>query len=186
MSSQSSSATGTYAIDIKFGRPNKTYRHGVSDLFSTYAVVFTDLCSFQETVSGTVSLITKNEIKHEGVYLEFDGKFSLISLGHQSDSPIFRLRRPSNIDEEYGIAGCFFRRCQGEFLFRLQIVFISTKLSSYQPIQLAGGWTEELAGPGKIPMGKTEFPFQFVLEPKPNRTLYETYHGVYVAIQVSF
>lgn len=42
----------------------------------------------------------------------------------------------------------------------------------------------ELAKPGKMPAGKTEIPFEIPLKAKPNRTLYETYHGVYVSVQV--
>lgn len=41
----------------------------------------------------------------------------------------------------------------------------------------------EVAPAGKIPSGKTEIPFEFPLVPKGNKTLYETYHGVFVNIQ---
>jgi hypothetical protein len=51
-----------------------------------------------------------------------------------------------------------------------------------QPIQLVS-CTLDVASPGKIPAGKTEIPFEFPLTPRPNRTLYETYHGVFVNIQ---
>ena len=34
------------------------------------------------------------------------------------------------------------------------------------------------------PSGKTEIPFEIPLKPKGNKTLYETYHGVFVNIQV--
>lgn len=34
------------------------------------------------------------------------------------------------------------------------------------------------------PNGKTEIPFEIPLKPKGNRTLYETYHGVFVNVQV--
>lgn len=40
--------------------------------------------------------------------------------------------------------------------------------------------------PGKFPSGKTEIPFEFPLHVKGNKVLYETYHGVFVNIQVSF
>lgn len=39
--------------------------------------------------------------------------------------------------------------------------------------------------PGKFPSGRTEIPFEFPLHVKGNRVLYETYHGVFVNIQVS-
>ena len=35
------------------------------------------------------------------------------------------------------------------------------------------------------PNGKTEIPFEIPLKPKGNRPLYETYHGVFVNVQVS-
>lgn len=38
--------------------------------------------------------------------------------------------------------------------------------------------------PGKLPSGKTEIPFEFPLQMKGNKVLYETYHGVFVNIQV--
>ena len=35
------------------------------------------------------------------------------------------------------------------------------------------------------PNGKTELPFEIPLKPKGNKPLYETYHGVFVNIQVN-
>ena len=43
----------------------------------------------------------------------------------------------------------------------------------------------EIAKPGKLPSGKTEIPFEVPLKPKGNKTLYETFHGVFVNIQVT-
>ncbi len=54
----------------------------------------------------------------------------------------------------------------------------------FQPIQLLN-YTLEVAKPGKFPSGKTEIPFEIPLKPKGNKTLYETYHGVFVNIQVT-
>lgn len=54
--------------------------------------------------------------------------------------------------------------------------------NSIKPIQILN-YTLELAKPGKIPSGKTEIPFEFLLKPKGNKVLYETYHGVFVNIQ---
>ncbi len=42
----------------------------------------------------------------------------------------------------------------------------------------------EIAKSGKLPVGKTEIPFELPLRPKSNKTLYETYHGVFITIQV--
>jgi hypothetical protein len=44
--------------------------------------------------------------------------------------------------------------------------------------------TIELSKPGQITGTKTEIPFQFQLKGKLNKPLYETYHGVFVNIQV--
>ncbi|XP_023238220.1 Down syndrome critical region protein 3-like [Centruroides sculpturatus] len=41
----------------------------------------------------------------------------------------------------------------------------------------------EISKPGKLPVGRTEIPFEIPLKPKPNKTLYETYHGVFISIQ---
>lgn len=40
----------------------------------------------------------------------------------------------------------------------------------------------EVCPAGRIPAGTTDIPFELPLRPKPNRTLYETYHGVFVNI----
>lgn len=50
-----------------------------------------------------------------------------------------------------------------------------------QPIQLVN-CVVEVTPAGKIPAGITDIPFELPLTPKPNRTLYETYHGVFVNI----
>ncbi|KAL5019852.1 hypothetical protein ScPMuIL_002744 [Solemya velum] len=54
--------------------------------------------------------------------------------------------------------------------------------NSLKPITLVNN-SLEVAKPGKFPGGKTEIPFEFPLKPKGNKTLYETYHGVFVNIQ---
>nr|CAD7568981.1 unnamed protein product [Timema californicum] len=54
--------------------------------------------------------------------------------------------------------------------------------NSVKPIQLVS-YALEVASPGKIPAGKTEIPFEFPLASRPNKTLYETYHGVFVNVQ---
>ncbi|KAL8190529.1 UNVERIFIED_CONTAM: Down syndrome critical region protein 3 [Gekko kuhli] len=55
--------------------------------------------------------------------------------------------------------------------------------NSVKPIQLINS-TVEMVKPGKLPSGKTEIPFEFPLQVKGNKVLYETYHGVFVNIQV--
>lgn len=40
----------------------------------------------------------------------------------------------------------------------------------------------EVSAPGRIPAGKTEIPFDLPLQARPNKTLYETYHGVFINI----
>ncbi|XP_001605839.1 vacuolar protein sorting-associated protein 26C [Nasonia vitripennis] len=54
--------------------------------------------------------------------------------------------------------------------------------NSVKPIQLVQ-YTVEVAPVGKIPSGKTEIPFELPLKPRGTKTLYETYHGVFVNIQ---
>ncbi|GLV33730.1 uncharacterized protein CBL_11384 [Carabus blaptoides fortunei] len=53
--------------------------------------------------------------------------------------------------------------------------------NSVKPIQLVN-YVVEVTNPGKIPAGVTDIPFELPLRPKQNRTLYETYHGVFVNI----
>ncbi|XP_076457678.1 vacuolar protein sorting-associated protein 26C-like [Babylonia areolata] len=54
--------------------------------------------------------------------------------------------------------------------------------NSIRPIQLLQ-YPLEVAKPGRLPSGKTEIPFEVPLKPKAGKTLYETYHGVFVNIQ---
>ncbi|XP_039911960.1 vacuolar protein sorting-associated protein 26C isoform X2 [Hirundo rustica] len=54
--------------------------------------------------------------------------------------------------------------------------------SAAKPIQIINS-TIEMVKPGKLPSGKTEIPFEFPLQMKGNKVLYETYHGVFVNIQ---
>lgn len=63
------------------------------------------------------------------------------------------------------------------------ILFFTTVPSLFclQPIQLVN-YVVEVTSPGKIPAGVTDIPFELPLRPKQNRTLYETYHGVFVNI----
>ena len=42
----------------------------------------------------------------------------------------------------------------------------------------------EIRPSGKLPPGKTEIPFELPLRSKAGQSLYETYHGVFVNIQV--
>lgn len=53
--------------------------------------------------------------------------------------------------------------------------------NSVKPIQLLNVVCE-VCGPGRVPSGVTQIPFEVPLTPKQNRILYETYHGVYVNI----
>ncbi|XP_075548168.1 vacuolar protein sorting-associated protein 26C isoform X2 [Dermacentor variabilis] len=54
--------------------------------------------------------------------------------------------------------------------------------SSAKPVQLIG-YSLEIAKAGRLPAGRTELPFELPLRPRPGRTLYETYHGVFINIQ---
>jgi len=54
--------------------------------------------------------------------------------------------------------------------------------SSLKPIQLMG-YNIDVSPAGKLPAGTTEFPFEFLLKPFPERLLFDSYHGVYVNVQ---
>ena len=70
-----------------------------------------------------------------------------------------------------------------QFLWDFCFFFYKLFFIIFQPIQLLNV-AFDVAKPGRIPAGKTEIPFEVPLQPKPNKTLYETYHGVFVNIQV--
>jgi len=54
--------------------------------------------------------------------------------------------------------------------------------NSTKPVTLINQ-TIELAKPGQISGNKTEFPFEIPLKNRPNKPIYETYHGVFVNVQ---
>ena len=56
--------------------------------------------------------------------------------------------------------------------------------NSLKPIQLVS-YSLEICKPGKFPSGTTEVPFELPLKPKPNKKVYETYHGVFVNVAYS-
>lgn len=72
---------------------------------------------------------------------------------------------------------------QSSLFFCLELL-IQHSCLMLQPIQLISS-SIEVAKAGKVPPGKTEIPFEFPLNSKSNKVLYETYHGVFVNIQVS-
>lgn len=56
--------------------------------------------------------------------------------------------------------------------------------SAAKPVPLIG-YALEVAKAGRLPAGRTELPFEMPLRPRSGRTLYETYHGVFINIQVT-
>ena len=54
--------------------------------------------------------------------------------------------------------------------------------SNIKPMELLN-YSIQICSPGKVPKGETELPFEFVLKPKKNTKIYETYHGVYINTQ---
>ncbi|XP_015786712.1 Down syndrome critical region protein 3 [Tetranychus urticae] len=54
--------------------------------------------------------------------------------------------------------------------------------NSVKPVPLIN-YSVEIAKGGYLPAGKTDIAFELPLRPKTNKTLYETYHGVFITIQ---
>ncbi|XP_055338768.1 vacuolar protein sorting-associated protein 26C-like [Paramacrobiotus metropolitanus] len=61
-------------------------------------------------------------------------------------------------------------------------LLLETFYSSLKPTQLAFS-SLEMAKPGRLAAGTTEIPFELKLVQLVNKTLYETYHGVYITVQ---
>lgn len=61
---------------------------------------------------------------------------------------------------------------------------IESIVNSSKPISLVSN-AIEVSKSGKIPSGQTEIPFELPLKARGSKTLYETYHGVYVTVQYS-
>lgn len=59
---------------------------------------------------------------------------------------------------------------------------IESIVNSSKPISIINN-VVEVAKSGKIPSGQTEIPFELPLKVRGSKTLYETYHGVYITIQ---
>ena len=53
--------------------------------------------------------------------------------------------------------------------------------NSLKPIKLLD-YRIEISKSGKLPDGVSELPFEFKLEPLPDQSLFDTYHGVFVSI----
>ena len=53
--------------------------------------------------------------------------------------------------------------------------------NSLKPIKLMD-YKIEVSKSGKLPDGVSELPFEFKLDPLPDQSLFETYHGVFVTI----
>lgn len=56
--------------------------------------------------------------------------------------------------------------------------------NSVKPISLISS-TVEVAKPGKLPTGHTEIQFEVLLKSTKGKSLFETYHGVFISIQYS-
>ncbi len=66
----------------------------------------------------------------------------------------------------------------------MQACYLSEK-QLFQPVNVLH-FLIEVAKAGKLPSGKTEFPFEVPLKPRSTaKMLYETYQGVYVNVSVS-
>ena len=69
-------------------------------------------------------------------------------------------------------------------LLKIWMTYRNNETNHFQPISLVSA-VIEISKSGKIPAGQTEIPFELPLKPKGTKTLYETYHGVYVTVQYS-
>ncbi|KAB0792440.1 hypothetical protein PPYR_14399 [Photinus pyralis] len=56
--------------------------------------------------------------------------------------------------------------------------------NAVKPIPLISAFCE-VSSAGRIPAGHTNIPFELPLQPRPNRSLHETYHGVFINISYS-
>ncbi|RDD36722.1 Down syndrome critical region protein 3 [Trichoplax sp. H2] len=117
-----------------------------------------------ENIKGNIAISSKGDLSHNGITLFVEGNVNL----HLSAKSV-------------GMFEAFY--------------------NSVKPIQLIN-YSVELAGPGKLYQNavekvkvvtlrdsgtfyKLEFPFEVPLEPKGNKKLFDTYHGVFVNIQYS-
>ncbi|KAJ8891864.1 hypothetical protein PR048_004419, partial [Dryococelus australis] len=146
-----------------------------------------------EKITGVIVVLSGSDIKHEGISLCMEGTVNLqlsaknvgifeafynsvkvtaylpstivltINLVHNLVFEVTVLELEDNVLMSVE------RNCKLEY-------------DDLQPIQLVS-CVVEVAAAGKIPAGKTEIPFEFPLTPRPTKTLYETYHGVFVNVQ---
>lgn len=129
----------------------------------------------QEIVSGVIVMVCKEAVQHHGIFLSMEG---LVNLQLSSKS--------------VGVFEAFYNSVKVKVMRTSEqscLIFSLRTMSQHfcpmlQPIQLISS-NIEVAKAGKVPPGKTEIPFEFPLNTKSNKVLYETYHGVFVNIQVS-
>lgn len=146
-----------------------------------FAVFFLFCLFWQEVVSGVVVMVCKEAVQHHGIFLAMEG---LVNLQLSSKSVgVFEAFynsvkvKDAWLQEFVGWSG------NSHLRFSLKPL-IQHSCLMLQPIQLISS-NIEVAKAGKVPPGKTEIPFEFPLNTKSNKVLYETYHGVFVNIQVS-
>lgn len=127
---------------------------------------------WQEVVSGVIVMVCKEAVQHHGIFLSMEGLVNL-QLSSKSVGVFEAFYNSVKVKDDW--------LQESHFCLKLLIQHSCLIL---QPIQLISS-NIEVAKAGKVPPGKTEIPFEFPLNSKSNKVLYETYHGVFVNIQVS-
>lgn len=122
--------------------------------------------SFQEYLTGFILIDCKHDCKHEEIILCVDAQVNM-----QISS------------KNVGVFEAFYNSAKVRFSkssSSCELIFV---LLFCQPIPLISQFVEISKG-GKLPAGRTEIPFQVLLKAQPYQTLYESYHGVFITIQV--
>ena len=105
---------------------------------------------------------SKTEARHEGITLTVEGTVNM-----QLSS------------KNVGIFEAFYNSVK----VRMDRLDCVTNSVFMKPVPMVG-YTVEVKKNGRLPAGRTEIPFELPLQPKSNRNLFETYHGVFISIQV--
>ena len=123
-------------------------------------------------IAGDILIIGngRDPIQHNGVHLLFDGMVNI----NLSSKNVGVFEAFYNSAKVINISNVLFSIVHS---FMLNVCF--------QPIQLIN-YSVEVSKAGKLAAGKTEIPFEIPLRVKSSmKHLYETYHGVFINIQVN-
>ena len=171
----------TCSIDIRLKRTSKEFAEGVNIKMSylkakkrhkSKRIKFFKTI-LKDIIAGDIIINSSTPAVHSGIYLTLDGMVN-INLSTKNVGVFEAFYNSAKVTNKL-------KKIEFRFLNNLSFSFQIQK-----PIQLIN-YSMEISKAGKFPANKTEIPFEIPLRTKStSKYLYETYHGVFINIQVSW